>query len=71
MIFAMRELLFLELKPNKIFKLKKNFFYRFDSCSDLPSMNRPPQFHLVLREYFDLKLEMEFRCFVHNYEIIG
>lgn len=41
----------------------------FDSCIDRPRQEVP--YVLVLKTYYDLKPEREFRCFVKNHDLIG
>lgn len=41
----------------------------FDSCRDQPQQNVP--YVLVLKKYYDLKPEREFRCFVQGHDLIG
>ncbi len=41
----------------------------FDSCGGQPQQDVP--YTLVLKKYYDLKPEREFRCFVQGHDLIG
>lgn len=41
----------------------------FESCIDRPQQEVP--YILVLKSYYDLKPEREFRCFVKGHDLIG
>lgn len=41
----------------------------FDGCSDKPQQEIPHV--LVLKKYYDLKPEREFRCFVQGHDLVG
>ncbi|XAR72523.1 hypothetical protein NMG60_11019192 [Bertholletia excelsa] len=45
--------------------------HAYDSCSDKTS-SRPSVFYLALRKWYpSLRPEMEFRCFIHNQQLVG
>lgn len=44
--------------------------HAFDSCDD-KSMEKPPHVVLAIRKWYDMRPEMEFRCFVRDSVLVG
>lgn len=44
--------------------------HAFDSCDD-KSMEKPPHVVLAIRKWYDMRPEMEFRCFVRDNVLVG
>ena len=43
--------------------------HAFDGCAS--RRERPPRACLALRKFYDLRPGREFRCFMHNHELVG
>ena len=50
-------------------RIAHDICHAFDGCNPKPP--DPPQYALVLKKFYDLKPEREFRCFVRDRDLLG
>lgn len=50
-------------------RIAHDICHAFDGCQDQPQ--EPVQYVLVLKKYYDLKPEREFRCFIKGHDLVG
>ena len=50
-------------------RIAHDICHAFDGCQNKPQ--QPVQYCLVLKKFYDLKPEREFRCFVRDHELVG
>ncbi|KAJ8324407.1 hypothetical protein O5D80_006666 [Batrachochytrium dendrobatidis] len=64
--------IFLLLKSSDF--IAHDLSHAYEECVDFEpghDQDRPKEFELVLREWFDLAPSMQFRCFVHHGDLVG
>lgn len=50
-------------------RIAHDLCHAFDACCS--RRKQPPRATLALRKFYDLRPGREFRCFVHNRELVG